>query len=203
VIARLVGTLVHKDEDSAIVDVAGVGYQLSLSADELATLALGDDCTLWVHTHVREDAILLFGFVDPLRRTLFARLINLHGVGPKLALAILGTFEPSKLRDIAVRHDAKALKSIAGVGPKGAQRLALELEPIFAGLSLPQSSSSKPKSPQAVSAPGAIEVRSALVNLGYPDAVAQEAIEEAEREAATQLDFDQLLRRALAMLRKR
>lgn len=168
-IGSLRGILLDRlDTGEALVEVGGVGYRVMLAAPTLAALGeLGEAVFLHVHTHVREDAIILYGFSDRDQRSCFEALIGAHGVGPSLALAILSIHRPSVLRRAVMTGDADALVMVPGVGAKTAARLLIELE---ARLDLPPDRGEPGPEGGAKGAVG--EVRAALAGLGYgPDEV--------------------------------
>jgi len=195
VIGWLRGEVVTRTTDGEVlVDVGGVGYRLSVSPALLA--AVGDRGTpveLHVHTHVREDAIVLFGFASAEERACFEALLGAHGVGPALALAILGALRPPELVRAVLDEDLGALCTVPGVGRKTAARLVLELRsrlalPEFAGTGVPGGGGAPSE------ARG--EVRAALTELGYgPDEIRQ-ALEGVPTEGAV----EDLLRHALREL---
>ena len=127
-IGSLRGTVLERTEDgSALVEVGGVGYYVAVTPRTLAELEPGANVFLHVHHHIREDAQTLFGFLHRDERTTFQVLIATHGIGPALALAILGTHTPSALVDIIAGNDLGALTLVSGVGKKTAERLPIEL----------------------------------------------------------------------------
>ena len=146
-----------------IVDVAGVGYRVSVPTSLLASLSgQGVEVFLHVHTHVREDAIVLFGFAHADERRCFEALLGAHGVGPSLALGILSSMSPAALSTAVLEDDIDSLCTVPGVGKKTAARLLLELK---ARLDLPSLDAGGPVTPVAGSPRG--EARAALVELGY------------------------------------
>jgi holliday junction DNA helicase RuvA len=151
-----------------IVDVGGVGYRASVPTSLLANLGRnGSEVFLHVHTHVREDAIVLFGFAHADERRCFEALLGAHGVGPSLALAILSSMSPAALSTAVLEDDIDALCQVPGVGKKTAARLLLELK---ARLDLPTLGGDGPSGAAGDSPRG--EVRAALVELGYgPDEI--------------------------------
>jgi Holliday junction DNA helicase RuvA len=168
-IGSLRGTVVDRPgPGEVIVEVGGVGYRLSVPTSVLASLgAPGDEAFLHVHTHVREDAIVLYGFVHADERRCFEALLGAHGVGPSLALAILSSMSPASLSTAVIEDDLDTLCTVPGVGKKTAARLALELK---ARLDLPVLDGGVP----GVSPAGAprAEARAALAELGYdPDEI--------------------------------
>ena len=191
-IGSLRGTVLERTEESyALIEVGGVGYLVSVTPRTLAELEPGSSAFLYVHHHIREDAQTLFGFLHRDERTTFQVLIATHGIGPALALAILGTHAPGALVDIVAGNDIGALTLVPGVGKKTAERLLVELRN---RLSLPM------LDPLPVTAGGkasvAGDVREALTGLGY----GPEEIREALRELSADSDASTMLRDALKLL---
>ena len=194
-IGWLRGDLVSRSpEGELIVDVGGVGYRLTVSPTLLAAVGeRGAPVELHVHTHVREDAIVLYGFATTEERRCFEALLGAHGVGPALALAVLGALRPPDLIRAVLDEDLGALCTVPGVGRKTAARLVLDLRsrlelPAFAGDGVPggQGSPSEARG----------EVRAALVELGYgPDEI-RRALEGGHDEGTV----EELLRHALREL---
>ena len=195
-IARLRGTLVDKSPSRVIVDVGGVGYDVQVPLSTFYPLGdAGAAVLLRIHTHVREDTIALYGFATALEHDLFERLIGINGVGPKLALAVLSGIEPAELIRAVRTADVARLTKIPGVGKKTAERIGLEL---------------KDRLPAALQAVGQAQIDaapgdqlrddllSALLNLGYQEAVAEKALDQGP--AAADASFEQLLRAALKAL---
>lgn len=173
-IACLRGELFSRSEDRLIIMCGGVGYELVATASCLASLPeIGHQVLVHVHTHVREDAILLFGFADEEEKEIFLYLISVSGVGPKLALAILSGISPSALSEAISGGSIARLTKISGVGKKTAERLCLELKD-----KLRWHPTRRQLAPRAAD-PGeelARDTISALVNLGYPESRAAEAV---------------------------
>jgi Holliday junction DNA helicase RuvA len=192
-IGSLRGAVLERtDESTALVEVGGVGYVVSVTPRTLAELEPGSSAFLYVHHHIREDAQTLFGFLSRDERATFQVLITTHGIGPALALAILGTHSPSALVDIVATSDLGALTLVPGVGKKTAERLLVELRN---RLNLPM------LDPLPVGAGGGGStvvgnVREALAGLGY----APEEIRDALRELPANGDAATLLRDALKLL---
>jgi len=194
VIAHLEGVLRRKAPQEAVVDAAGVGYRVLIPVSTFYRLGdPGERVSLRIHTVVREDAFLLFGFLDETEQTLFERLIDVAGVGPKLALNILSGIEPPDLVAALRGQDVTRLTRIPGVGKKTAERLVLELKDKLAALATPASAPATP------AAGPKDDLLSALANLGYSRPETERAVERALREA-TGGEFEDLLRRALAIL---
>jgi Holliday junction DNA helicase RuvA len=196
VIAHLSGTILAKQVQRLIVDVGGVGYDVHVP---LSTFyAVGEPgalVELHIHTHVREDALQLFGFATPLEQTLFLRLIAVNGIGPKAALAVLSGIEPQDLVRAIRQGDLGRLTTIPGVGKKTAERLVVELRDRLAAL---------PTGPSAADAGGDDvrgDVLSALANLGYQRAAAEKATEKVFARS-TSREFEVLLREVLKEIGK-
>ncbi|MCL4422852.1 MAG: Holliday junction branch migration protein RuvA [Actinobacteria bacterium] len=168
-IGLLRGALLECGLDGEIlIEVAGVGYRVTVPTSTLGLLGdVGADVTLYVHTHVREDAIVLFGFVDRAQRSCFEALIGAHGVGPSLALSVLNVHSPSELQRAVSEDDLDALTLVPGVGKKTAAKLLIDLKSRL-GLDGIGTSPGFPASrggPLERTSRG--EVRAALVELGY------------------------------------
>ena len=192
-IGSLRGTILERTDDStALVEVGGVGYLVSVTPRTLAELEPGSSAFLYVHHHIREDAQTLFGFLSRDERNTFQVLIATHGIGPALALAILGTHSPSALVDIVATSDHGALTLVPGVGKKTAERLLIELRN---RLNLPMLDP-LPVGGGAGGNTAIGDVREALAGLGY----AQEEIRDALRELPSDGDAATMLRDALKLL---
>jgi Holliday junction DNA helicase RuvA len=190
-IGSLRGVVLERtDAGTALIEVAGVGYLVSVTPRTLAELEPGSSVFLYVHHHIREDAQTLFGFLSRDERTTFQVLINTHGIGPALALAILGTHSPSALVDIVATADHGALTLVPGVGKKTAERLLVELRNRLNLRMLDP----MPGGGGGSTAIG--DVREALAGLGY----GQEEIRDALRELPSTADASTLLRDALKLL---
>jgi len=200
-IARLRGRVDGVDEDTAVIDVGGVGYEVHCSVRTLANLAVGAPADLHVETHMREDRIVLYGFAERAEREWFRLLQHVQGVGARMALALLGALPPAGLAQAISAGDATALKRAPGVGPRVAQRLISELRdkvgamPMPAGIRLPgaAAAAARPAGPAG-------EAVSALVNLGYRPAEATVAVEAAARALGAGADLAALIRGGLREL---
>jgi holliday junction DNA helicase RuvA len=189
-IARLAGTLFDKQVQRLIIDVGGVGYDVQVPLSTLYVVGEpGSPVALHVHTHVREDAIQLFGFATPAELALFDRLIGVSGIGPKVALAVLSGIEPPELVRAIRQADLARLTSIPGVGKKTAERIVVELRD-----RLPPGLEAEP----AVNAVDQVrgDVLSALANLGYQRAAAEKALERVAGRTGERA-FEPLLREVL------
>ena len=189
-IAALRGKLLEKHPNRVILDVGGVGYDVQVPLSTFYSIGdAGGDVSLRVRTHVREDAIALYGFLTALELDLFDRLIAISGIGPKVALAVLSGIEAGELVRAVRGQDVARLRRIPGVGKKTAERIGLELKD-----KLP----SAPSAGDAAVAGGDLrdDVISALVNLGYQRASAEKAVD-AELKKSPDAPFENLLRGAL------
>jgi holliday junction DNA helicase RuvA len=198
VIARVAGRLLEKHPSRAIVDVGGVGYDVQIPLSTFYNLGEpGTDVALRVHTHVREDALALFGFATPLELQLFERLIGISGVGPKLALAVLSGIEPPDLVRAVRAQDVARLTKIPGIGRKTAERISLELrDKLPASLAAVEAAS-----PAAAGDALRDDLISALLNLGYQAPAAQKAVGDVMKDGADALE--PALKKALKALAKR
>jgi holliday junction DNA helicase RuvA len=194
VIARLAGLVLEKGEDHAILDVNGVGYRVQLSRTSLAALpALGARAQLRCHTHVREDALQLFGFASEEEEAVFHELIGVKNVGPRAAQNILSGIEARDLARAVADGDVARLTKVPGVGKKTAERLVVELREKLVALA-------RAAAPPGPEPRGALErLEQALVGLGYRPPQAQQATEALREQADKPLD--ELLREALKLLR--
>ena len=204
VIGRLRGVVAEKALDgSCIFEVGGVGYELFVPLGTLGRLpAAPDVVTVHVHTHVREDALLLYAFATPEDRAAFRVLLGVSSIGPKLALSILGALDARELAAAIATKDTKRFKGISGVGKRTVERLMLELEDklgfVVAGSAAPVAAASAPRVPDGVA--GRLDqVRGALVTLGFKPHEAERAIATIAPEAGEQ-NVEALLKSALQTL---
>ena len=197
-IARLSGTVLEKHPNRVVVDVAGVGYDVQVPLSTFYGLGEpGAGITLRVHTHVREDAIALYGFASPLEQELFERLISISGIGPKLALAVLSGIDPGELIRAIRTQDVARLTRIPGVGKKTAERIGLELKD-----RLPQAAGAGAAADSAEPGGGLRDdLSSALANLGYQRAAAEKAVD-AVLKKTPGASFEQALRDVLRGMMK-
>jgi len=195
VIAQVHGRLLRKGPQEAVVDVGGVGYRITIPLSTFYRIGEpGQEVTLLTHTHVREDALALFGFLTGAEQALFERLIEVSGVGPKLAVSILSGIEAPDLVAALRAGDVVRLTRIPGVGKKTAERLVLELKEKVVGLAATEEAA-----PAASPAGSATEdLVSALLHLGYSRPEAERGVERALKEGEGR--FEDLLRRTLRIL---
>jgi Holliday junction DNA helicase RuvA len=188
-IGRLRGVLVAKHLGTVILDVGGVGYEVAVAPSALAALpGIGEEAVVHTHLYVREDQLALYGFADEDGRELFRLLLGVSGIGPKVALGILGTLQPDELRQAVVADDIDALVAVPGIGKRSAQKLMLELRPKLEILDLPRSSVGT----------SSADVREALESLGYQPT----EIRDVMRELPQDLAVEELLRLSLQELGK-
>lgn len=196
-IAYLSGTLKHLDATRAIVLAGGVGYDVHISASTYYRLEGKSQVDLEIYTHVREDALSLYGFASGDEKFAFERLISISGIGPTLAQKILSGIDAPDLADAVARSDSRKLSTIPGVGKKTAERICLELRDklVLAG---------EPRVSSPATSRGAVEedVLSALVNLGYRPKDAELAIKAARESAGSDADVSTLLKASLRQLTK-
>jgi len=197
VIAHLRGRIFEKHPNRLVVDVNGVGYDVFVPLSTFYGLGdPGSETALRIHTHVREDALVLYGFATLLEQEIFERLIGISGIGPKVALAVLSGIEPLELIRAIERGDLARLTAIPGVGKKTSERIVLELKDrlpraqiaaVAAGVAATESSTLRD------------DLLSALVNLGYHRPLAEKAVESAIK-AQPDGGFERTLKQALREL---
>jgi Holliday junction DNA helicase RuvA len=195
-IAHLRGKLIFKQPGQAIVEAAGVGYDVTISVPTFTALpSVGQEAALHIHTQVSDDQIALFGFLDREEKRLFERLITVGGVGPKLAIKMLSGLSVERAIQAIRAQDHAQLVRIPGVGKKLAERLVVELKDKLEDFAVAPA-------PKAVTGPAVEDVLSALTNLGYQRVAAEKSIEQAiAKEKALAGDFDGLFRGALKVIR--
>jgi Holliday junction DNA helicase RuvA len=197
-IAALRGRLLEKSPNRIVVDVQGVGYEVLVPLSTFYDLGEeGADVQLRVHTHVREDALQLFGFLTELERQMFGRLITVSGVGPKLAVAVLSGLETRELVTAVQRADVARLTTIPGVGKKTAERIVLELKDRLMALVVPVTEAQAPAASPTERM--RVDLLSALQNLGYHRPQAEKAVE-AALAAQPEAALEEAMRAALREL---
>jgi len=201
-IARLRGTLLEKRPGRAVIEAGGVGYEVTLTLGTYERLGEpGEPADLHIYTHVREEALALFGFADARERELFTCLIAVNGVGPRLAIAALSGLGADGLIEVIEARDAPRLATVPGIGRKTSERVLLDLGDRLAALGSAMT---------AGSAGGGVTVRpgpredviSALTNLGYNDRVASDAVRRVMKASADpqERSFEELLKQTLRTL---
>jgi Holliday junction DNA helicase RuvA len=194
-IAHLRGLVLSKTPQNVVVEAAGVGYEVAISIPTFTSLPPeGKEVSLLIYTHVREDALSLFGFTTRTEKRLFEKLLAISGIGPKLAVTVLSGLPPERLISAIHGQDHATLTRIPGVGKKTAERIVLELRDKLEDLG--------PAPIAGAVTPVAEDVLSALVNLGYQRPAAQKGIETAiARNAEAAGDFETLFRGAMAAMK--
>ena len=199
-IGQLRGKLAEKRPNSVLVDVGGVGYVVAVSLSTYSGLGeLHTDVTLLIHTHVREDALALYGFLSSREKQLFEMLLSASGVGPSLALKILSGMSVEELVPAIRGSDLGRLTKIPGVGRKTAERMVVELKDRLDAISAEVMMKPAVSSSAGAVSDIAADVSSALINLGYDARAAEEAVLAGTRSAGT-TNFEKLLRVALNAL---
>lgn len=206
-IGFLSGQLLHKAKEgtNCVVNVSGVGYEVTVPRPIFEILAVGEACALWTHTHVREDALILFGFPTESERAFFRLLTSVSGLGPKHGLSLLAEASPQNLSHFILTKDVASLTKAAGVGKKLAERLVLELGSKLEKLVLFDPDAKKKSSDSApVSKEAEIvgDLKSALTNLGYQTSEINAAINGLISDS-TPVDFEVVFRQALQILSKK
>jgi Holliday junction DNA helicase RuvA len=197
-ISHLKGTLSHKSPIYIVVDVGGVGYQVFTSLSTFYALPeTGEPVFLKIHSHVREDAFKLFGFLTDEEQMIFEKLISISKVGPKLALSILSGMPPVDLMTAIMENDVARISTIPGVGRKTAERLTLELKDKLGDITLEFS----PGSERPSSLGGVLDdALSALVNLGYKKPQAEKALKSIWEQNGKNHTLEDLIKESLNVL---
>ena len=198
-IAHLRGRILEKQPTRVIVEAGGVGYDVAVPLSTFYGLGEpGAEVALRVHTHVREDALALYGFATALELDLFDRLISISGIGPKLALAVLSGIEPPDLVGAIERGDVARLTAIPGVGKKTSERIVLELKDRLPRARVTEAAGD--------ATPAGASVRddllSALVNLGYHRPLAEKAVDASLKAIGRDAGFERTLKQALREVAK-
>lgn len=184
-IGRISGELVGVRADRCVIDVNGVGYEVSMTPKAVAALpGMGERVVIHTHLHVREDDMSLYGFVSDTDRDLFRVLLGVSGVGPRVALAMLGVFSADALRKVIASEDVKALTQVPGIGMRGAQKIVLDLKPRLADL----------EADVIEGAETASQFRQALTALGYTAAEIREVGGSVDADAPVTEQIRQALR---------
>ena len=194
-IAHLRGRILEKHPTYLILEAGGVGYEVTISIPSFSGLpAEGAEVSLYIHTHVREDSLALYGFLRREEKELFERLISVSGIGPKLAITVLSGMAADALVSALRGNDLIALTRIPGVGKKTAERMVLELRDKLEGLAAAPAPAPASRMEE--------DVVSALVNLGYQRPAAEQAVKRAIGRAGESGSFEQLFRQTMALLQK-
>ena len=196
-IGYLQGALKHLDAATALILVSGVGYEVRISLQTYYKLEGQREAALEIYTHVREDALALYGFATSQEKFAFEKLISISGIGPTLAQKILSGIEAADLADAIAHDDTRKLSSIPGVGKKTSERICLELRD---KLVFPEAARAEAAAPSRLSVDD--DVHSALVNLGYRPRDADMAIDAARKQFGSEAEFSAVLKAALRQLTK-
>ena len=197
-IAFLRGRLFSKTPNQAIVECGGVGYDVTISVATFTSLPPeGAEARLYIYTHVREDALALFGFIETQEKRLFEKLLTISGIGPKLAITVLSGIDTSRLVTAIRASDHATLTRIPGIGKKTAERVVLELKDKLDDMAVTPATAATSNY-----GPAGDDALSAMVNLGYARPVAQRAIETAlAKQPDISTDFEVLFRAAMAAVK--
>ncbi|MBK9169782.1 MAG: Holliday junction branch migration protein RuvA [Bryobacterales bacterium] len=195
--AHLRGTLLEKHPNQAVVEAGGVGYEVTIAVGTYSRLPdVGAEVRLRIHTHVREDAIALFGFLAKEEKELFEKLISVSGIGPKLGITVMSGLAAPDLIAAIRRGEVEKLVRIPGVGKKTAERMVLELKD-----KVPAIAGEAPAASEPGFTPVEQDVLSALVNLGCTRPAAEAGVRKAKQALGPAADFDPLFRKALESVR--
>lgn len=192
-IAYLKGKLVHKEPTFVLLEVNGVGYQVSISLNTFSEIKDQEDLKLSTYLHVREDAHILYGFASEAEKQMFQYLISVNGVGPNTALVVLSYLPPNELRAAIVREDATALQAVKGIGGKTAQRLILELKDKLRKEPIEDS----PGKPGLVHNTMRHEALTALMTLGITRGAAEKSVDTVLKKSGNTISLEELVKQAL------
>lgn len=206
-IATLSGKVLIKGTDRAVIDVVGVGYEVFLTAETLSRLPDKDEYIfLHIHTHVREDAIVLYGFLDDEEKEMYLTLTTVSGVGPKLGLAILSGMRVAELCRAITAKDIKSLTGLKGVGKKTAERICVDLKDKVGHLAAAGGDLEQPGAAGVIpgTSSAVVDALSALANLGYSDPICRQALVSVKKQLGEDnfydLSVEELLRECLRAL---
>ena len=187
---------------ACVMTASGIGYDIELPLPSFCQLQLNQQASIWTHFHVREDAQLLFGFIDRKERDVFRQLIKINGVGAKMALAMLSAMSAAELKMHVEQDSEVALTRIPGIGKKTAQRLLIELKDKLKNIEVDDSNLefTIPSTPMSNEGSIIAEVEGALINLGYKEREAQQAIKAAKNDGEAFDDTQSLLKATLQQL---
>jgi Holliday junction DNA helicase RuvA len=192
-IGQLRGRLVYKDPSSVVIDVQGVGYQVQISLHTYAQIKDRDEVTLSIYLHVREDALILFGFAQPSEKKMFQMLLSVNGVGPSTAMLILSYLSTDDLRTAILQENLAAIQAVKGVGAKTAQRLILELRDKLKKDSYEEAATVSSGAGNNLRR----EALSALMTLGLNKMQAEKSIEAVLKTSGNAISLEELVKQAL------
>lgn len=193
-ISYIEGQVISKDSTHAIVKNHGIGYHIAMAKTDIDALTIGSEVELFIHTHVRQDLLELYGFDSKVKRQLFLLLIGASKIGPKIALAMLATITPSQLLTAIINKDVKTLAMIPGVGQKTAERMAIELKDKALKLSAHLPSADNTTDGMKY------DLEQAIRSLGYNKAQSDKAISSIGKEEFVSSPLEALIKRALTIL---
>ncbi len=193
VIAFLEGQVFLIENGYAVIRPGGVGYQVYVRKKDLDALVVGDNVSLFIYTHIREDAFDLYGFATNIERQIFLQLISVSGVGPKLALTMLSSLEPASLLDALINKDIALLSSVPGIGKKTAERLSLELKDKAMKMDYVHLDTVSPSSVRT-------SLEQAIKSLGYTKSQSDKAILALEQGDLASLPLEDLIKKTLTVL---
>jgi holliday junction DNA helicase RuvA len=188
------GRLITKSPTHLVVEAAGIGYYLNISLHTFALVGDSEEIFIYTHFHIREDAQVLFGFMEESERSLFEHLISVSGIGPNTARMMLSSMSPLEIQDAIIRADVPVIQRIKGIGPKSAQRLVLELQDKLkkggntSFLSIPSNNTARE------------EALSALIMLGFAKIAAEKALDQVQKVEGTVLSVEKWIKLALKNL---
>lgn len=202
-IAQLTGTIIAAGATWGVVEVSGVGFRFDTNANTASGLRLGGESTVHTSLVVREDSLTLWGFETPTERDAFELVQTAQGVGPKVASAMLNVFDPGELQQVISREDVKRLTSVPGIGPKGAQKIIIELKDKI--LILGADGSPERSAPASANDEWRVQVAAGLESLGWSSKDAERACDSVAHLADDDPDIGiaKLMRAALSTLAKR
>ncbi len=195
-IGYLRGSIVGKKIDRVILDVQGVGYEVVIASSAYSKIPENGNVIFYIHTHVREDSLQLYGFLTAAEKELFQVLLTVSGVGPKGAMTVISETSPSELSQIVLTNNVQRLTGIPGIGKKTAERLILELKEKIQKLSSVLVASDMPLEPDQFR-----DLVSALSNLGYKQTEIDRALVYVKPKINAQAKFEELLKQSLQFLR--
>lgn len=191
-IAYLKGKLAHKEPTFVLLEVNGIGYQVSISLNTFSEIKDREDLTLLTYLHVREDAQILYGFASESEKQMFQYLISVNGVGPNTALMVLSYLAPTDLKAAIVREDVATLQSVKGIGGKTAQRLVLELKD-----KLRKDPVDDAGKQGLVHNTIRHEALTALITLGIAKAAAEKSVDAILKKSGNTISLEELVKQAL------
>lgn len=200
-IYRLKGTVLDFEEDFLVLDVNNVGYQVFATSKDLAKVSIDQAADMHIYTHVREDQITLFGFLNADDRKMYTKLTSVNGVGPKAGMAILSVCTADDVAEAVTTGNSKMLQQAKGIGKKVAERIVLDLSGKLPALSVGLPKVGSQGGDKVMNTSAINDVISALVNMGFKNAQANQAVSAAVRETAINDDFGLLLKESLRILK--